>query len=203
MNDLVILVPDKNLEAAVKGILTRPSSLGIRQLDLQVLIHPGRDSGCLKQGHDLLRPFSNRYARGLILLDREGCGREKESREELEISVEKQLRASGWGDRAAAIVIDPELEIWVWSESPHLPRALGWEFDLTSLRQWLMEHHFWEPGHLKPARPKEAMEKILRMRSKPRSSAIYLELARKVGLQRCQDPAFIKLRETLTAWFPL
>jgi hypothetical protein len=202
MNDLVILVPDKNMEAAIKGILSRHQSLSIRQLDHQVLLHPARDSGCLKQGHDLLRPFANRFAHSLVLFDREGCGRESQARENLETQVEKQLRASGWGDRAAAVVIDPELEIWVWSKSPHVPAALGWESDLASLREWLIDHHFWRRDQPKPDRPKEAMEKILRIRSRPRSSSIYSELAQKVGFQRCHDPAFLKLRAALSAWFP-
>ncbi len=202
MNDLVILVPDKNMEAAIKGILSRHQSLGIRQVDHQVLLHPARDSGCLKQGHDLLRPFSNRYAHGLVLFDREGCGREAKAREQLEDDVERQLRASGWGDRSAAVVIDPELEIWVWSESAHVPGALGWESDLASLRKWLIDHHFLTRDQTKPDRPKEAMEKILRIRSKPRSSSIYFELAQKVGFQRCREPAFLKLRTTLAGWFP-
>ena len=45
------------------------------------------------------------------------------------------------------------------------------------------------------------MEKILRMKSKPRSSSIYLALAKRVSLQRCQDPAFLKLKTTLASWF--
>jgi hypothetical protein len=98
-------------------------------------------------------------------------------------------------------VIDPELEIWVWTDSPHVPTALGWKRDLTSLQRWLIDHHLWIAGRAKPERPKEAMEKILRLNSRPRSSAIYEDLARKVSLQRCQDAAFLKLRETLVEWF--
>ena len=136
------------------------------------------------------------------MLDRQGCGREEQSREELESNVEHQLQSSGWDDRARAIVIDPGLEIWVWTDSPHLPAALGWKGDLTALRQWLIDHHHWIEGATKPDDPKGAMEKILRMNSRPRSSSIYEDLARKVSLQRCQDAAFLKLRETLAAWFP-
>jgi hypothetical protein len=202
MSDLIVLVPDKNMEASVRGLLGRFKALGIRQLDHRLLVHPGRDPGCLGQGHDLLRPFTRQYAHALVLLDREGCGRETESREALEDSVERKLQSSGWGHRARAIVIDPELEIWVWSDSPHIPAALGSKDDLPTVRRWLIDHDLWTEGRPKPDDPKAAMERILRINSRPRSSSIYEELARKVGLQRCQDLAFLKLRETLVAWFP-
>ena len=116
MNDLVVLTPDKNMEAAIGGILTRHRSLAIRPLNSRILVHPARDPGCLKDGFNLLRPFSKQYSHGLVLMDHDGCGRETDSREQLEAEVEGQLRSSGWDDRAAAIVVDPELEIWVWSE---------------------------------------------------------------------------------------
>jgi hypothetical protein len=202
MKDLVILVPDKNMEAAVEGILLRHKALGIRQLDVKVIVHPARDPGCLRDGSEFLRQFCNQYAHGLILFDREGCGRESLSAEQLEGSVESQLRSSGWEERAATIVLDPELEIWVCSESTHIPRILGWETDMASLRQWLIDNCYSRPDQSKPDRPKEAMEKILRIQKKPRSSEIYSELARKVGLKHCRDRAFGKLKETLSAWFP-
>ncbi len=203
MNDLVVVLPDKNLEAAVKGILTRTDSLAIKKIDTKILVHPTRDSGCLLSGHELVRPFTKQYAHALVILDREGCGREARTREELEIQIEDQLERSGWDDRAAAIVIDPELENWIWTDSPHVPKALGWETDLPSLRQWLIKDQFWKHDRSKPDRPKEAMEKILRKTRKPRSSSIYLELAKKVGLKSCKDPAFLKFRATLSGWFSL
>ena len=172
MNELIVLTPDKNMEAAIKGILARQQSLAIRQLDARMIVHPARDPGCLKDGYNLLRPFSRQYAHALILMDRDGCGREKASQEQLELEIEGQLRSSGWDDRAAAVVIDPELEMWVWSDSPHLPKELGWEDDMTSLMKWLVDHRFLSAGRHKPERPKEAMESILRLersRAPPRS----------------------------------
>lgn len=202
MSDLIILVPDKNMEAAVGGILDRSRSLGLGQLRHRILVHPARDPGCLGQGHEFLRSFARSHRYGLILFDRVGCGREHESREDLESEVETRLRDSGWDDRARAIVIDPELEGWVWSDSPHLTAALGWKGDLSELRRWLNEHRHWSQGRRKPDDPKAAMEEILRLNKRPRSSSIYGELARKVSLQRCQDAAFLKLKAALATWFP-
>jgi hypothetical protein len=45
------------------------------------------------------------------------------------------------------------------------------------------------------------MEKALRVARKPRSSLLYRELAENVNMERCLDPAFLKLRTTLRKWF--
>jgi hypothetical protein len=60
-----------------------------------------------------------------------------------------------------------------------------------------------EVGAAKPARPKEAVQLALKTVRTPRSSSIYLELARSVSTDRCTDPAFLKLKRCLREWFPL
>jgi hypothetical protein len=56
-------------------------------------------------------------------------------------------------------------------------------------------------GKVKPARPKEAVEGALRIVKKPISSSIYAELVRRVSLEHCVDPAFMKLKSNLQGWF--
>jgi hypothetical protein len=201
-NELIVLVADKNMEFAVKGILSRFNALGIREVAPKLHVHPENDPGCLLRGHLFLSLFVNQYAHALILLDREGSGRERSSREALESELEERLNQSGWGNRAAAIVIDPELEMWVWSDSPHVDSVLGWEGKEPALRSWLQERGYLQEGRIKPGRPKEAMEQALRTVRKPRSSAIYQQLARKVSLERCTDSSFVKLKTILQGWFP-
>lgn len=138
----------------------------------------------------------------LVLLDREGSGKETLSREEMEADIEHRLAISGWGDRAVAVVFDPELEIWVWSDSPQVDEVLGWGARTPNLRTWLVEKVWLQPGEIKPARPKEALEDVLRQVRRARSSAIYLELAQKVSFQKCTDPAFLKLKHYLQDWLP-
>ncbi|HEY0553853.1 MAG TPA: hypothetical protein VGG20_06265 [Thermoanaerobaculia bacterium] len=201
--DLILLVADKNMEASLRGLLSRSQSLKCRPVTFDLYVHPERDPGCLLRGHDFLRPFASRYERALVLLDHEGCGREAVVRSGLESELEERLGDAGWGDRAAAVVISPELENWVWSDSPHIDRALGWTSSEISLRDWLMEKGFLSAGAIKPLKPKEAVEVVLRTARKPRSSSIYLDLAKLVGTDRCTDPAFQKLRRCLQEWFPL
>lgn len=120
----------------------------------------------------------------------------------IEQSILKRLSRAGWKKRAAAIVLDPELEAWVWSDSPHVDEALGWAGRDPDLRSWLRDRDLLDPQTPKPVRPKEAVEKAPQVTRKPRSSALYRQLAQDVGLARCVDPSFSKLRKTLRRWFP-
>jgi hypothetical protein len=202
ISDLVVLISDKNMEFAIKGILGRNRSLHIREICYQCYVHPHRDPGCLREGHLFLKPFVNRYQHAIILFDHEGCGKDTLPREELETKVENCLTETGWGNRSVAVVIDPELEMWVWSDSPNLDSILGWEGRSPTLRDTLRKKGLLREGLIKPSQPKETMEFALRSVHKPRSSSLYQQIAQKVSLDRCVDPSFIKLKTTLQKWFP-
>ena len=58
MNDLAVLVADKNTEAA---LLARPQALGIRPITAKIFVHPRRDPGCVNEAHLFLRPFVQEY----------------------------------------------------------------------------------------------------------------------------------------------
>ncbi len=198
--DLIVLVADKNIEFTIKGLLSRPEALGIRNVSSFVVPHPHRDPGCLLRAPEFLRPFRERYRHALVLLDREGSGRDEQTREDLETNLEERL-ASDWRKRAAVVVLDPELEVWFWSDSPHVDAVLGWHGRSPNLRTWMTESGFLQEASVKPLRPKEAVEKALRIARKPRSSALYRQLAEKVSFKRCSDPAFQKFQQTLRNWF--
>ncbi len=137
----------------------------------------------------------------MILRDREGCGQQDLPREALEEQIEQRLAKSGWGGRAAAVVLDPELEIWVWSDSPEVDRSLGWAGRQPGLADWLVSEGYCTAGQGKPNTPKKAFEEALQIAKKRRSSAIHHQLALRVGLGRCTDPAFLKLKGLLRQWF--
>jgi len=199
--DLIVLVADSNMKAAVRGLLSREQALGIRTTDVEVLAHPQRDSGCCKGGVDLLSAFANQFQHALLMFDREGCGQERCSPTDMEHALEERLSSSGWSDRAKAIVLDPELEIWVWSGSPHVDQCLGWINQSTALREWLIARGYLDRDQVKPARPKEALEAALYESHTPRSSAIYRRLAETVSLRNCTDRAFRKFVDTIQGWF--
>ena len=178
--------------------MPRHEALGIRPLLADVFVHVHRDPGVLNGAQDFLAPFTAQYTHALVMFDREGCGRE-ESTKELSQEVQRRLDSTGWSGRSAVIILDPELEIWVWSDSPHVPEALGVSSDdLESL----LRAKYRPEGQVKPDRPKEAMEEALWHSRTPRSSAIYSRLAQKVSLSRCTDQAFLQLKACLGQWFP-
>jgi hypothetical protein len=183
--DLVCLVADKNTEQSILTLLDRPEALAIRRVTFDILIHPEHDPGCLLRSPEFLRSFVKRFTHAIVVFDREGCGREADSRRTLELDLEKRLSRAGWRERAAAIVVDPEIDAWVWSDSPRVDAVLGWTGRDPDLRSWLRDHELLDPSSPKPGRPKEAVEKALQLVRKPRSSALYRQLAREVGLARC------------------
>lgn len=203
VRDVIFLLADRNMEATVSALLERYQSLGIRQLDFVIRDHPQNDPGCCLRAHEFLRPFCRRYSRAIVAFDREGCGKEDLSRTAIEEEVEERLANSGWpDDRARAVVVDPELEAWVWSDSPKVDEVLGWAGRTPNVRDWLQQQKFAIVDNGKPVRPKEAVEAALRCVRKARSSAIYRDLAAQVSLRRCVDPAFNKLKASLREWFP-
>ena len=199
--DLLVLAADRNMEAALVGLLNRRQSLRIREISFDVRVHPHRDSGCLHEGVTFLQPFQTQYDHALLIFDLEGSGDHQRSAEEIQNSLTDQLSASGWADRAAAIVIVPELEAWVWSGSPHVAEHLGWQGTMQQLRDWLSARKLWLSNHAKPVRPKEAVELVLQKTRRPRSSAIYAAIASSVSVERCLDMSFVNLKETLRRWF--
>ncbi|MEO6807982.1 MAG: hypothetical protein ABI353_02590, partial [Isosphaeraceae bacterium] len=78
--DLAVLVADKNMEFAIKGIVSRTEALNIRQVRVDVYVHPERDPGCLGHGHNFLENLVNEYKYYIVMFDREGCGRDALSR---------------------------------------------------------------------------------------------------------------------------
>ena len=201
--DLVVLVPGKDDREALDGLLaTRGPSLGTRPINYEVLVHPRRDPGCYHEAPDILQPYLRRAARALVMFDLEGSGQEARTAAEVAADLLCRFKRSGWDERAAIVVIDPELEVWVWSDSPQVDAVLGWSGRIPSLRQWLESKGLWTAGNPKPSWPKDAFLVALREASVQRSSALFRELAEKVGLERCQDPAFAQLRTLLATWFP-
>lgn len=200
-SDLLVLVADKNMEVAVTALLSRHVALEIRQVAADIRRHPQKDSGSCLGGVSFLQPFAEQYEHALLIFDHEGSSRENEEPSRIEEDLEKQLSRTGWGQRASVIVLTPELESWVWSDSPHVEKALGWVDAGSTLREWLIGRGCLATDERKPGRPKEAMEAVLWKVKKPRSSAIYQALAQTVSVKRCRDRAFGKFKSRLSEWF--
>lgn len=200
--DLIVLAADKNIDFGLRGLLGRPKALGVRSVAADFLVHPRRDPGCVREAHDVLRPSVGDYRHALVVFDHQGSGRDTQPIDRLADEVRDRLAANGWGGRAEVIVLDPELEVWVFADSPHVEHCLGWRRGRGTLRRWLEARKLWAPGRAKPEAPREALDEVLRELRRPRSSALYRCIAERVSLAGCTDPAFRKLASTLARWFP-
>lgn len=201
-SDLIVLVADRDIEEALKSVLARlPHSLGCDRFTFEITRHPNRDGGCRADAAEFLREFQKHFEHALVVFDREGCG-SSDGRTEIEQHVESELKVSGWQERGKAIVIDPELEVWLWSDSPTVRTGLGWNGKYAELRAWLEESGVWERVSAKPRQPKAALMLTLKRTRRRRSARLYGEIAEHASLAQCRDPAFSKLRTALKAWFP-
>ena len=199
--DLIVLVPGKDESAALDAMFARSRAIGIRPLRYKIDRHEERDAGCRLKSPLYLKSAITQFDHAIVMFDREGCGAERPPRDELEKDLESRLASSGWGDRAAAIVIDPELENWIWSDSPRVDDALGWKGRDPPLRQWLAAQRMLAEGQTKPPRPEEATTAAMKKVMKRRSSDVYAQIASHVSLTRCADPAFLKLLKVRRGWF--
>lgn len=202
MKDLIVIVADSYQEKVIEALLPRLANTDTSVFSYDIIRNPLFDSGSYNDSHELLRPSINQYSHALVIFDHEGSGVEHiKNRKETEEDVEKLLSINGWNGRNAVVVIDPELENWMWIDSPHVESAIAWE-GLESLYIWARSSGKIAHGEVKPFRPKEALEQALRLNRTAKSSAIYKRIAARVSYRSCIDPAFLKLISVLKAWFP-
>jgi hypothetical protein len=202
MKDLIVLAADKSLQLVMQSLLGRFADLRVREISFDAVIHVRRDPGVCLDAHNFLRPLLRGYGNAVAICDWHGCGQEARSRQEIESRIEENLFANGWGDRAAAIVIDPEIENWIWGDWRATSRILNWRGD-QDLRQWLIEKSLLGPSDAKPHDPKGAFKSALRCVDKRWSSAFHQQIATEARFEGCIDAAFLKLRSVLHGWFGL
>lgn len=211
MNELLFLVADKNMAEAVAGLLERDQIhriIGCRPFvfdsrrDIKVAVGQN-DPGLFVRANELLRPLAAEYRRAVVIVDEEWDG--SPGAEAIEQKLLAHLTDVGWpADLALALVVCPEADVWLWSDSSHSATALGWP-SWPELRPALETQGWLAPGQTKPKRPKEAAEWALAHcgHKAPRSAALYRQVAAKVSIKRCEDGALERLMRTLRFWFPL
>lgn len=211
MNDLLFLVADTNMREAVAGLLERdqvhrvigcaPFGFDGRR-DIKVAAGQN-DPGLYVRANELLRPLAADYRHAVVIVDEEWDG--SPGAEVIARQILAHLADAGWpADRALALVVCPEADVWLWSDSPHSATALGWpSWDL--LRPALEREGWMREGERKPGRPKEAAEWALRNcgHRAPRSAALYREVSSRVSVHRCEDGALALLLAALRTWFPV
>ena len=123
--------------------MRRPRSLAIRSVDAELLLHPHHDPGCYHRPAEILRGYRQEAEHALIILDHEWDGVPTTSGADLEALIDEKLEREGMADWAVPVVIDPELEAWVFSASSHVPDVLGWMGPWSAFRTELEEQNLW------------------------------------------------------------
>ncbi len=202
------MVADKNIEAMILGFLLSPKfhlKIGCNSFqfdskhDLRVA-HGKNDPGIFTIAKELLQPYCKTHRHVIVILDAEWSG----SPGSIKIAqqVNNHCINAGWSENnCCVIVIDPELENWIWQNNIHVCHELGANNSYLLLQEELIDKEFWVAGQPKPNRPKEAVEYVLRKNKIPRSSALYKNIASQITSKTCTDAAFVNLKNTLIQWF--
>ncbi|MDE1953328.1 MAG: hypothetical protein KGL51_01480 [Betaproteobacteria bacterium] len=197
------------MEGMLKGFFSRNAfhrAVGCGHFDFDLrrdllVAHGQNDPGLYTRANEFLQPYVSTHRHAVVIVDAEWDGSPGEHA--IAQRLNEHLVKAGWlENNGCAVVITPELENWVWQDSPHVCSALGYESAFSALRTELEIKGFWKPNEPKPDRPKEAVEWMLRRSRKAKSSAIYQQLATQVTARGCTDQAFHTLRNALHRWFP-
>ena len=202
--DLIVVTADSQIRHTVEALLHyRCQSLAISGFSVDLVSHPNQDPGCRTDAGSVLDSRRISHDKAIVIFDFDGCGEHHLSPSDLETKLETEFANRGWDrDRIAFIVIEPELESWLFGASfRQIEMAVSWS-QTQGVREWLIERGHLRPGSPKPLDPKAAIESVLYQQQRPRSSKLFADLARTIGLARCQDRAFQKFRTTLRRWFP-
>jgi hypothetical protein len=200
--DLLVLVADKDMQLTVQALLQRSLAMNIRPIVFDLHAHPQHDAGVYSNCDSFLRAFHKTHQHALVLFDRHGSGTESLSSEEIEALAEKRISRSGWENRCRVVVIDPELEAWVWSSSRKIDEILGWSNRIPDLRTWLIDQGHCPEPNSKPFNPKQSMEAAMLISGIRWSSSVFKSLAEQVSFSNCSDRSFQRFCGTLRTWFP-
>jgi len=210
MNDLLFMVADTNMREALAGFLEREAAhrvIECREIDFDarrdIKVAKGQnDPGLFTRANELLRPFGGTYRHAVVVVDEEWDGSPGAAK--IQAQLDEHLANVGWPPPdGLSLVVQPEVDNWLWSDSPHSATALGWR-SWDQLRPALQTNGWLEGDASKPSRPKEAAEWALRNGegNVKRSSSLYRKVAGSVSVRRCTDPAVEVLLSALQRWFP-
>jgi hypothetical protein len=233
----LILTADNECAATVRGFFERENfhrALGCGPIrwagttfdpEKDVLVHPGHDPGVWSNPQLVLLSERKAYDKALIILDAAWSGAPRPERLVADIERLAHSKAKWERDRFEVILIQPELESWIWQRNIHVAEAFDFSgpatelWELLALQSLALEkrtkkHHFvpadtasgqppaWARSESKPKNPKGVVEALSSYCGSGPPSGIFNEISSKVSVTRCEDEAFRKLRDTLRLWFP-
>jgi len=160
------------------------------------------DGGIHRRAHALLRRYLPSHQHAVVMLDKKFGGQLPTAI--VRDQILDNLLRNGWSAECVeVVVIDPELEVWLWQRgNAHVARVFRYNGSV-SLEAFLEAEGFWSAAALKPARPKEAARLLLQRYRGGVPMVVYARIIENISVRSCQDPAFNLLAAALRRWFPL
>ena len=237
MKPLLLFVADSECAGTLRGFFERPkfhTSLGCGPIEVDgvvfnpeqdIRVHPGHDPGMWTDPHTVLQAEHKNFQHAFIILDAAWDGAPPAEQIVSDIEGLVQARASWERSRFEVILIQPELEAWIWQRNPHVAEAF--EFTGCDAELWTFlasqalrldkerkKHRFvpanplaqlppaWPTNQAKPENPKGLVEALAHLCQSGPTSGIFNEISSTISVRGCKDLAFLRLRDTLRRWFP-
>ena len=213
MRDVIFHLADEHMEKGLKAFFERDDwhfAVGCRRFEIDPLNEndlfrvPGHtDGGIWKHAGNNLRLFRDKYQRAVIILDADfkpHPGADVLRRDISAAMIQSGLKT----EQFAVIVIEPELEAWLWSPNLNVALAFGHK-DFDQLRGALERERLWNPGEPKPTDLKRARDRAARLGGKKTGGQIFKGVFSKISsraCERCVEPGFVAMRAALQDWFP-
>jgi len=204
--DLLAFVADADLLAVMEEVLARPAELGAGAFTFKVDRHTGRDPGMVKDGPELVRMRKAEAERCVLIWDHQGSGWEaRHTASESRIRIIDKLERFTWKDCSDALVLEPELEEWLWRDPPSIARHL--EVEPANFDAWVdafAGKQRLSATTAKTTCPKELLYHVFKSRwnRQPRPGD-YRAIAKLADLSGWGHSAsFSSLLGVLVRWFP-
>lgn len=187
----------------MQALLNRVHGLGIRHVTFEFDL---RFNTVRTQGPNIARERRRRFPYVICLWDHRGSGQEHKPASQVQGKVQAHLNGNTLKGCSKAIVIDPELEIWLWQDWTAIAVAL--KVEEKQLAKWLKNYQQRQfPTHsvqeLVQRFPQEALEAVVQQAGEKPDSALYGRIADAANFELwSKEPSFRQLRRTLRRWFP-
>ncbi len=213
MRDIVFHLADRHMEEGLRAFFSRQDwhhVLKCRRFEVDPMSNSDfyrvageTDGGLWKHAHKNLHIFKEQYRHAVIMLDAEFDPQPGPN--VLRADIGKAMLASGWDeDRFGVVVIEPELEAWLWAPNHNVARAFG-HANFEELRTFLESEGLWDPGAPKPHSLKAARDRAARRGGKRTGGPIFRSVFEHISrraLDACVEHGLKTLRMMLGTWFP-
>ena len=214
MRDVVFHVSDKTMEAGLRAFFQRadwPDVLACARFDIDpqarddiYRVPAHKDGGVWKYAASNLANHLGKCSHAVVILDEHfdpypGAAR-------IRADITQNMINTGWPTGSfEIIVIQPMLEAWLWADDVSTAAAFGVP-DFPALRTQLVQEGLWTNGEPKPSRMKDARDRAVAIGGRVTSNVLFQTVfsqLSKNALDRCVEPGFGLLRQTLQVWFPV